>query len=60
MTCPTCLGIQHGNVLKRLALYALCAFLAYYTVAYWVYSFRHPDQTDTRRVLNTVDVLTWQ
>lgn len=45
---------------KRITVLTILVALCYYTVAYWSYSFRHPELTDTQRLIHSWEVLTWR
>lgn len=51
---------RSDNVLKRALPIALSIVLTYCTLSLFVYSLRHPEQTQTQVFLHFVEAVTWQ
>lgn len=46
--------------MKRWAQWLGISALVYLAVSLTVYAFRHPEQTDTQRLLNILEALRWK
>jgi hypothetical protein len=45
---------------RRIAIAALLCALAYVAVASIAFAFRHPELTETQRLIRTADALAWR